>query len=128
MWLIEVVEAYWDELEADFQAYYHTDLCQIFAGGLSLRKASVLASQLPGGSRLRARLGGQGAWSDEVAAILVSGWRTQCAVIGAAGGKRANMPKPPEPPRPGWVDEAREREEKRKQKLARVIGRYLEEG
>lgn len=39
-----------DAVEADLQRYYNLDLAELYTGGLSLRRVSVLIANLPAGS------------------------------------------------------------------------------
>lgn len=54
-----------DELEADFQREYQIDLCDLWRGTLSPRKAAVFASQLSPGSAVWQAVHSPLAWRPE---------------------------------------------------------------
>lgn len=60
-----------EEIEADFQRYYQIDLCDLFAGRLSLRRFGVLLFNLPPGATTWRVQGGRLAWSPETEAALM---------------------------------------------------------
>lgn len=98
LWLLT---EYPEELEADFVAYYPAvDLLDLWRGGLTLRRAAVLAMQLPAGSRLWQATGGPKAWSDEYHALMVVQWRLQILEWRETedGQKGKNAPQMEEPP------------------------------
>ncbi len=99
------------------------DLLDLWRGRLSWRRAAVLVSQLPPGSRLARAMGGHGAWSDIVSAIHHEGQRVVTAVLLGAGAKKHQLPDPVEPPKPGWQDEAREKAERADSKARRWVAR-----
>lgn len=66
-----MLSEYPEELEADFASEYGLNLTDLWRGGLSFRRAAVLATQLPAGSRLWQATGGPRAWSDEYHALMV---------------------------------------------------------
>jgi hypothetical protein len=74
-------------LEADLQRYYQLDLADMYRGAVSVRKVSVLASNLPRGGAVGVRLGGAAAISEEVEA----GWLVETALYkihhASTGGK-----------------------------------------
>lgn len=98
-------------------------MLDLWRGALTPRRAVVLISQLPPGSRLRRALGGAEAWSEHVAAIHIEGQRNMAATLSAAGVKSGKIPKPVEPPKPGWKAEAEAKAERQGQKAARWIER-----
>lgn len=108
-------------LEADFQMTYNLDLTQVFTGELSLRRVGVLINNLPSGSLLRKRLGGAGAWTDEVSAVFAQGNRLEGILITALGGKKKDVPKPASPPEPGWYEKAQTAQERREERARRWV-------
>lgn len=99
---------YASELEADFQRYYQIDLGDLWRGTLSVRRAGVLASQLPAGSNLWLAVDSQAqSWTLDthlLASILH-------AVQGANWQRGGGKGKKPEPiTRPGEAREAERRD------------------
>lgn len=82
------------------------------------RRAAVLVSELPPGSALHRRRGGDAFWSDEVAAIKEVGHRVEATLIAVNGGKR--IPKAPQPPQVGWQVE----QERRRARFAAKVARF----
>ena len=103
---------------------YNLDLTQVFTGELSLRRVGVLINNLPSGSLLRKRLGGAGAWTDEVSAVFTQGNRLEGIIITALGGKKKDVPKPASPPDPGWFEKAEAEREKREERARRWVAEH----
>ncbi|MDO4791836.1 MAG: hypothetical protein Q3999_05075 [Buchananella hordeovulneris] len=89
--------------------------------GLTLRRAAALIAHLPPGSAYLRALGGPGAWSVEQYAIELAAWRITAAIYLANGAKKSDLPPVPEPPAPGWQDEARRRAEQLERRYARFM-------
>jgi hypothetical protein len=72
----------------------------LWCGGLTLRRAGVLATQLPAGARIWQATGGPKAWSDEYHALMVVQWRVQILEWRQTedGQKGKNAPVLQEPP------------------------------
>lgn len=87
---------------------YGVDLLDLWRGKLTPRRLLVLIHGLPTGSNLGLAMGGDAALSDEVTAIRMGVWQICCYIATAAGAKRRDLPKRPEPPEPGWRERARE--------------------
>ena len=119
-------DGHWEELEADFHSEYQLDLCGVWRGELSLRKAAVLIRQLPPGSRLHRAHGGESAWPDDVAAIHLQGNRLVDALYAVHGASTSKRPKPVEPPEEGWQEKARENESKAQRKMENWLKRHPE--
>jgi hypothetical protein len=100
---------------------YNLDLTQVFTGELSLRRVGVLINNLPVGSLLRKRLGGAGAWTDEVSAVFAQGNRLEGILITAFGGKKKDVPKPASPPEPGWFEKAEVSRVRREERARRWV-------
>ena len=108
---------HWEAIEADFASEYPgIDLLDLHRGTLSLRRAAVLVSGLKPGSRLGLALGGDMAWSDEVATMNVQAHRILTGTMSALGVPKSKLPKRIEPPEPGWQAKAREQQELRESK------------
>lgn len=100
MGLLWVLTEYPEELEADLASEYGIDLVDLWRGGLTLRRAAVLATQLPAGSRLWQATGGPKAWADEYQALMIVEWRLQIldwrqTEDGAKGKNPPDMQEPP---------------------------------
>lgn len=54
---------YGDQLEADFERVYRIDICDLYRGLLSPRKAAVLLMGLPPGSLVWQEMGEDAAWT-----------------------------------------------------------------
>lgn len=114
-----LLREYWPELEADFQSEYGLDLSDVWRGRLSLRRAWVLVSQLPPGSRFARELGGRGFWSPVEDAIYTTGWQVQSQLAGK------ELPRP-QPPEPGWRQQQTAMLEKMERKAAALARRHRE--
>lgn len=51
-------------MEADFERYYQRDLLDLWRGGMTPRKAAVLAMRLPAGAQVWIALGDDRAWTE----------------------------------------------------------------
>ena len=82
-----------EALEADLQRYYQVDLADMYRGRVSIRRVSVLASNLPRGGAVGVRLGGPAAITAEVeASWVVENTLTRIAHAQAGGkGKAPEM-------------------------------------
>ena len=100
---------------------YNLDLTQVFTGKLSLRRVGVLINNLPSGSLLRKRLGGAGAWTDEVSAVFAQGNRLEGVIITAFGGKKKDVPKPARPPEEGWFEKAQADQARQEERARRWV-------
>lgn len=100
MGLLWILTEYPEELEADLASEYGVDLVDLWRGGLTLRRAAVLATQLPAGSRVWQSAGGPKAWADEYQALMVVEWRLQILDWRQTedGSKGKNPPDMQEPP------------------------------
>lgn len=101
-------------------------MLDLFTGELTLRRVAVLVRGLPPGSATGYLEGGYSALSNEAALIRDVGWRIECAIIGAAGGRKSQMPPRPEPPEPGWQDKAAEQQRKLEAKARAWMARHSE--
>ena len=81
-----------EALEADLQRFYQVDLADMYRGVVSIRKVSVLASNLPRESAVGIRLGGPAAISSEVEAA----WLIENAILRVAHSQAGGKGKPPE--------------------------------
>ncbi|PPF39977.1 hypothetical protein [Pseudoclavibacter sp. AY1H1] len=95
------------------------DLCDLYRGAISARKVATFIWMLKPGSRLAIERGGPGAWSAEVRAIHEEGYRTMIGGYAGSGVKRAQVPKPIEPPPEGWLKASEEKQDRQAQKAAR---------
>ncbi len=86
----------------------------------------VLIKGLPPGSATGRAMGGGTAWSDTVATLNRWGWLLQCQIAMVGGASRSDLPRPPEPPEPGWQDKARTTEQRRRRKAERWLARHPE--
>ena len=87
---------------------------------MTRRRAAVLISQLPPGSRLQRARGGPGAWGDVTSAVYHAVGRAERNIMGALGVKAGKLPPPIEPPAEGWQTEARERADRNRESAARI--------
>lgn len=71
-------------------------------------------------------MGGDAALSDEVTATRMAAWQISCYIAAAVGAKKSDLPKPPQPPEPGWQDKAREAEEHKARKADNWFARHPE--
>jgi len=85
-------------LEADFHRFYQLDLCDLWRGGLTPRKAAVLARNLPAGAQVWQSVGHDSAWTLQehltasvFDALQVGNWQR-------AGDAKASKPKPVQRP------------------------------
>lgn len=112
---MHLLRNYGDALEADFERYYHRDLVDLYRGDLSLRKALVLAINLPPGAMTWQEMGSDNAWavSDHLLAQAVDALHAANWQRGGDG----NKPQPDPVPRPS---DLREMKDKRSAMLARA--------
>lgn len=114
MQLPAVLARYGREVEADLMSEYQVELGGLYTGRLTPRRCWLLIEQLPPGSRLARAMGGGGAWTttDHLLAQLLTAIRSDLA------GKRLDAPEPPEP---GWLDKAREKNDSARRRAARIL-------
>lgn len=74
------------------QRYYNVDLADMYRGLISVRKVSVLATNLPRGGAVGVRLGGAAAISEEVEGQ----WLIEAALYRIAHGQAGGKGKAPE--------------------------------
>lgn len=74
------------------QRYYNVDLADMYRGLISVRKVSVLATNLPRGGAVGIRLGGAAAISEEVEGQ----WLIEAALYRIAHGQAGGKGKAPE--------------------------------
>jgi hypothetical protein len=72
--------------------YFNVDLADMYRGKVSIRKVSVLATNLPRGSAVGVRLGGVAAVSEEAEA----GWLVEAALYKIAHSQAGGKGKAPE--------------------------------
>lgn len=95
----------------------------IFAGWREVLRAADFAHYLPNGSMVWREYGGERAWSDDVAALLMIDFRLQVLawMQSEDGAEGRNPPKPPEPPK--TVEERKQEENKTLTKAERFMQR-----
>lgn len=86
----------------------------------------VLIRGLPPGSALGRTMGGDAALSDEVTATRMAAWQISCYIAAAVGAKQSDLPKPPQPPEPGWQAKAREAQNRTTLKAGNWFTRHPE--
>jgi hypothetical protein len=87
-----LLENHGEALEADLQRYYNVDLADMYRGVVSVRKVSVLATNLPRASAVGVRLGGAAAISEETEAS----WLVETALYKIAHAQAGGKGKAPE--------------------------------
>nr|DAI70036.1 MAG TPA: protein of unknown function (DUF5361) [Caudoviricetes sp.] len=110
-------------MEASFQSEYGLALGDIFCGGLSLRRAAVLARNLSPGCALYREMGGAVSVSDETQAVFALTNRVTDLLWSAFGGKRQGRPEPLRAPEFGWRDAEEARREAAEAKATRWMSR-----
>jgi len=114
-------------LEADFAQYYPRDADQLperFTGRLTVRRAAVLASQLPPGARVWREMGVDGGWTSTEHLLAVAIDTLAWANWQRGGDEHARKPK--SIPRPGDARRERERIEKQRMRGRRFLARHPE--
>lgn len=115
-----------EEIEADLLRVYGVDLLDLWRGRLTPRRLLVLIRGLPPGSALGRAMGGDVSLSDEVTAVRMAAWQICCYIASAVGAKQSDLPKPPQPPEPGWQAKVREAQERQDAKARRWLARHPE--
>lgn len=92
--LAHMLREHCDALEADFQRFYGLDLCDLWRGQITPRKAAVLAVQLPPGAQVWRSMGSDLAWTDEAHLGALNADINQIGNWQRGGGKKADLPKP----------------------------------
>lgn len=109
------------EIEADFQRYYQIYLGDLFAGGLTLRRFSVLLYGLPPGSATWRTQGGPLARSDETQAALMVMHAVQ--TFQSSFAKKPKEVPFPDPPEWGHVEKAEEKATAMSRRMAKFLDR-----
>lgn len=110
------------EIEADFQHYYQIHLGDLFTGGLTLRRFSVLLFGLPPGAVTWRAQGGDLAWSTEAHAALMVRHAIQQFQEGFAKNPK-DIPVPT-PPEWGHLEAAAEKRSTEERRMRRFEDKY----